>query len=410
MRHLLERHQYREVIDILRDLPQTDENLRLMATCHEKMYEFGDALKMYEALLVSHPQNIDLMIAAAEAAYSSGNTNKSLYYWTRANELAPDNLYLQTNKALAHYRAEDWNGVVTSCEKVFETDTVPMLLRIMGDVCERLDNDKAVFFYKKAIEKNPADYLSVRNLCDYYYVSEDFDSVQIISDAYLTKIDSTHKQIAQYNGMALYSLQNYEEAVKRLKKNMVLGDSTYTTAFFLGMSYFVQKHYYDAIEPFECAYGKTSKPEPMLLYYYGAALSKAYDKKLGIQVLKQGIEMIEKANESLYDFDISLAYAYASSNQHPECIQAYKSAYERRPQNTNLLYAIAREYDILKNFKMAKLYYERFLKTFPKDKKALTISDLKEQKSGVTIRDMYFINAKKRVEVIEEELFMKGEK
>ncbi len=408
-RDLMERHQYHEVINLLRGRPQTNENLRLMATCHEKMYEFDDALKMYEILLVSHPQNIGLIIAAAESAYSAGDTKKSLHYWTQANELDTNNLYLQTNKALAHYRAEDWSGVVISCEKIFETDTIPMLLRIMGDASEHLNNDKAVFFYKKAIEKNPADYLSVRNLCDYYYTSEIYDSVKIISDAYLTKIDSTQKRIGQYNGMAHYATRDYKKAIERLEKNMALGDSTYTTAYFLGMSRFASKHYYDAVLPFEIAYNQAPKPEPMLLYYYGTALSKAYDKKRGIEILLQGVELIEKTNEGLYDFNRSLAYAYQTSNQPGKSVQYYVKAYDKRPENKILLYFIAQEYDKMKDTKNALKYYERFLKTYPKDKKALSFDEIKENKGDISMLEVYFIHAKNRLQQLEEDLFFKGD-
>ncbi len=55
---------------------------------------------------------------------------------------------------------------------------------------------------------------------------------------------------------------------------MTLGDSTYTTTYFLGMSFFAMKRYYEAIRWLALAYEQAPQPDVNLLYYYGTALSE----------------------------------------------------------------------------------------------------------------------------------------
>lgn len=400
---LMQQFRYKEAIEWLGNQPETVDNILLKAENHEKLYDYHAATSTYEKALAQDSTQLSIIIALAESYYQAGDSDKSLEYWTKALQLSPENIYLETKKAIAHYRISDWIGTIENCKKVFETDSVPLLLRMNGDAnLQLLRVDTALFYYNKAIEKNPSDYVATNKLANFYYSAQLYPEAIETTEAYLVNINPNQKSVGQLHGMALYSNGDYKDAIERLELNAQLGDSTYSTSYFLGMSYYASKHYSDAIPWLNKAY-LINANDVNLLYYYGTALSRTYDRKRGIEILQEGVDMIEKQMEMMYDFDISFAIAYNTSGNHLKAIQYYKSAIMRQPDKTIILYNIARTYDMSKNYKEAIDYYERFMKTKPKD---LDISQpIGSDKENVRKEEFYYIITSKRIPKLREELF-----
>lgn len=410
VREMVHRHNYREAVQLLQALPETRENGLLKAESYEKLYDFASAIAEYQKLLEQYPDDNELVIALAETTWLSGNPAESLNYWTQANRIAPDNLYLQTKKAVAHYRAEDWPGTIAATEIVFQKDSVALLLRITGEAYKNLNDDVwANFYYTKALEKNPSDYVSLSRICEYYYAMEEagYDTVLVMTQKYLDEINPNQKTIGQMNGMANYSVGNYDKAIERLQANVELGDNSYTTVYFLGMSHYGKNWYYEAVKWLEKAYAYNRK-DVNLYYYYGTALAHTKKREKALEVLQEGVAMIDKMDEMLFDFDISMAEAYLNTNGHGKAVEHYLSAYKRRPSHHNLLYNIAHTYDTAKDYKNAIAYYERFLKTAPKSLD-LTTSTLVDEKK-ISIKDIYYKESYRRMKELQEVLFMRQEK
>lgn len=401
---LMRQFRYGEAIEILQTQPETTENLLLKAECFEKMYDYRSAITAYDKALAAEPDNLSLIISLAECQLLAGNAEESLKYWTFANEASPQNLFLKIKKAMAHYRASDWRGTIVASDEVFAQDSVPTLLRMTGDAYLNMGNSVGTLYYRAAIDKNPTDYLAVGKLCDFFYSQQMYDSVINLSDWYLREINPDQKSIGQLNGMANYSSGNYKASIERLKRNTELGDSTYTTTYFLGMAYYASKLYFDATRWLEIAY-KQKSDDIRLLFYFGTALARTYDPKKGLEVLTAGEEKIAEFNEMLYDFDLSFAQAYSRIRDTGKSLERFKAALKKRPDNYSLLYNIAYTYDGLKDYKNALSYYEQFLKTKPKALK----TDLDAEEDKTTSAVYYRISAE-RVSKLKEELFFEREK
>jgi tetratricopeptide (TPR) repeat protein len=411
VRELIENFRYREAIRMLEEAPQSMENMLLMADCYQQINDYAPALRILDSLSLQYPGNREILLAGAECAYQSGDPDLSLSYWQKINEHAPGNLYLQTRLAVAYYRAGDWHGTIRASEEVFREDSVPMLLLMTGDAHIRLNDGIGPLYYMKAIEKNPADHLAVRNLCDFYYSQQMYDTVVALTDRYLSEIDPDRKTIGQLNGMAHYSSGNYRQAIQRLLHNVELGDSTYTTTYFLGMSYYASKRYFDATKWLEIAYGQTvPEPDINLIYYYGTSLSRTYDRKKGIQILDEGVNMIEKLQEMLFNFEISLADAHHRSKQLSKAISYYQSAFRRHPETPSILYNIASIYDEMADAEGALTYYERFLKTAPGDLNVNGDPVPQSELKKLSTNEIFYRAAAQRVEELQRARFFDQEK
>ena len=398
-RDLMQQLRFREAIEWLEKQPEAIDNLLLIAESHEKLYDFQAATSTYEKALSQDSTQLSIIIALADSYFQAGDSDKSLEYWTKALQLSPENIYLKTKKAIAHYRISDWKGTIESCRKVFETDSVPLLMRMTGDANLQLDRvDSALFYYNKTIEKNPSDYIATNKLANFYYSAQLYPVAIETTGDYLENINPYQKSVSQLHGMALYSNGDYKDAIKQLEINTQLGDSTYTTSYFLGMSYYASKYYSDAIPWLEKAY-LIKADDVNLLYYYGTALSRTHDRKRGIEILQEGVDIIEKQMGMMYDFDISFANAYQSSGSQLKAIQYFKSAIKRQPDKTIILFNIARNYDMSMNYKEALNYYERFLKTKPKD------LDISKAAGSAEIKEYYYYLTSNRIQKLKEELF-----
>ncbi|MDO5663669.1 MAG: tetratricopeptide repeat protein [Bacteroidia bacterium] len=408
---LMQQFRYKEVIESLENQPETIENLLLKAESYEKLYNFTNAFIIYQQLLQINPDDIDLITATAECASQAGNTEQALQYWIKADSLSPNNLFLQTKKAMAYYRNTNWQKTIESAQTVFQTDSIPLLLRMTGDAFQNLsDPIWANYYYTKAYEKNPSDHISLNRICEYFYAmqEEGYDTVATMTEKYLNEINPNQISIGQMNGMANYSSGNFDKAIERLKANVELGDSSYTTTYFLGMSNYAKNWYYEAIKWLDMAYNRIRKNKDVnMYYYYGTALGKVKNQKKSVEVLQEGIDMINETSEKLFGFDISMAETYQQSNN-PKAIGYYLSAYKRQSDMHNLLYSIAHAYDTMKDYKNAIIYYERFLKTAPKDIDVNNSSLAESEK--IDMRFFHYINSLKRIKELQEKLFMQSGK
>jgi tetratricopeptide (TPR) repeat protein len=161
----------------------------------------------------------------------------------------------------------------------------------------------------------------------------------------------------------------------------------------------------------EIAYGQAvPEPDINLIYYYGTSLSRTYDRKKGIQILDEGVSKIEKLQEKLFDFEISLADAHHRSKQLSKAISYYQSAFRRSPETHSILYNIASIYDEMEDTEGALTYYERFLKTAPGDLNVngdpIPQSELKK----FTTNEIFYRAAAQRVEELRRARFFDQEK
>ncbi len=405
----MQQYRYKEAIEWLDSQPATAENLLSKAECYEKLYNFSDAFAVYEQLLQVNPDDLELVITAAECATQAGKTEQALKYWIMADELVPDNLFFQTKKSMAYYRNGNWQEMIESAQTVFKSDSVPVLLRMTGDAYQNLNDPIwANYFYTKAYHKNPADHLSLSRICEYFYaMGEDgYDTVVVMTEKYLNEINPNQKTIGQLNGMANYSSGEFDKAIERLKANVELGDSSYTTTYFLGMSNYAKSWHYEAVKWLNKAYEINNK-DVNLNFYFGTALGRTKNLTKAVTVLQEGIDKIDKMSEKLYGFDISMAEAYQQAGNHSQAIKYYLSAYKRNSGQHVLLYHVAHAYDTMKEYKKAMDYYERFMKTAPKD---FTLADSDSDEKRISMSDFYYRAVSKRIKELQEKVFMQSGK
>lgn len=407
---LLDNYRYDDALEMLKNEPETEQNALLKAACFEKLYRFNDALQIYEEILKENPDHFEAVILAAENSTSTGDAGRAVNYWIKADSLSPDNPFVKIKKTMAFYRNNDWEGTIKCAKEVFQTDSLPQLLRVTADAfLYSNQGDSAIWHYNKAIEKNPKDALAVNKLANIYYSAKFHEAAIELTDKYLAEVNAHDNPIGQLNGMANYSFGNFNKAVERLEMNIQDGDSTYSTLYFLGMSFYALNDFTEAAKWLEKAY-ESNDTDINLLFYYGNALSFTSKRNKSIEILREGVERVNDLNEILYDFDYALARNYIDTSNYRKGIEHYKAVYKRNPEKEIILYNIASAYDQDKDLKNAMEYYRRFLKTAPADMDFSESISEALKKEEASARGIFYRFSHARIRQLQEDLFFESGK
>lgn len=396
----LNQFDYKTAITLLKAEPTTLNNLLLQATCYQKLAEYDQALNIYTQI-PKDSLTANMTIDAALCASQNGAYATSIEYWNHAENLLPNNQYILRQKVFTYFKQKDYNNTIAEGKRILTVDSVPSIVRTMADVYLNMGaTDTAITYYRRAIDLNPKDDKSVYRLAQIHLSTKSYLYAYQITHKYLTEQDSTNTNIGQINGITLYSMHKYEEATDRLLHNIALNDTSYSTCYYLGMSLYAQKKIFEASKWLGKAYS-INPSDINLIYYYGSTLAQTYHHKECLEVLDEGIKIMNQMQEMRFDFMRTYAESYRRIGKYNDAVTYLKQAYDLQPSTDKLLYHIAYCYDMSEQYEHASTYYERFLKTAKKP-----MSYYMDEKEDNTEEYLYRLAAS-RLDQLKEELFFK---
>lgn len=331
-------------------------------TCLKMMNNFSSAIPLLESISSRYSPNVYCLRELSDCYQQVEDFNKSENCLQSALGLSPDN---------------------------------SVLLRLLGQNYEQEGKkDSAIVYYKKTIEKNPADFITAQKLAKLYLKKDQLEDVISLTDQYL-KQDSLNVQINKLSGAAYCLSHRYSKAIEQLEK-IEAADSTYDTNYFLGMSFYGNNRYFNAIKYLEKVYQKDST-NLSNIYYLGNSYAECFNSPKAIEYLNKGIRIAQKVDSVLYNFNMTLSTAYHTQKTYKEEIAALTEAYKRMPTHSLLLYKIGSIYDIaLKDEQNTKYYLELFISKIQQG-----IKD-KYEKTGKDVDQMYLLSAKRRLDELKE--------
>jgi tetratricopeptide (TPR) repeat protein len=270
-----------------------------------------------------------------------------------------------------------------------------VLLRLLGDSFEQEGKkDSAIVYYKKTVEKNPADFVTSVKLAKLYLKKNQLEEVINLTNQCLQK-DSLNIPMNKLSGAAYCLSHRYSKAIEQLKK-IEAADSTYDTNYFMGMSYYGNDNYTNAQKYLENVYRKDTA-NLSVIYYLGNAYAESFNSQKAIEYLNKGIYIAQKVDSVLYRYYSALSTAYHNQEKYKEEISALMNSYKYMPTHSLILYKIASIYDIaLKDDEKLKYYLEQYI-----NKTLEGIKD-KYEKTGKDVDQMYLLSAKRRLNELKE--------
>ena len=382
----------------------------LRAKALRAMNRYSEALKEWNSLLQADSTNTKILIELAECYKLVGRTSEATPCYEKAVALHPENTYFRQQHIRALLATENYEQARNACHAWLDRDSLSATaFKLMGMAYEGMVSDNpdaltnAFMSYNASYRIDSLDAQTVAHIAAIFNNNEQFqDAVDVTEKYRLT--DTLNIDVNRQNAKAYCLLKEYPTAINRYESLKEMGDNSFTTLYYLGISHYGDNWMYGAYDNFLLAH-KKSPMDVNVLYYLGKSAARSSWKKEGVAYIKEAIEIVTPTDSlmaKLYDGLVE-CYRYSNKSDPYEKIEAMKKLYSYNKKYT-LFYNIAYTYDQQKDYANAVHYYEKYLALVPKDKQVVLDSDGKPMPNSDTL----YQKARRRVEKIKAEDFFRN--
>ena len=366
-RTAVENYNYQEAVELLDHeiLQQQDSaelrNLLLQkASCQKNLYKFPDAIETLTDVIRISGEDPVAFASLAECHRLNGNNIAAMIFYSLAVEKAPENTYFRIQKAMLHYRMEDYSACLGEGREIIAKDSICSIITLMGDCFNKLQvADSALWYYGWAYGRNPADYRTLEKLSGIYLGRKDYAKVAKMTSAYL-KVDSANVTIAPILGVALHGLGKYDESSEVFKWALELGCDKLSGYYYLGLNDMMKDDCFYAYDWFRKA-AELDTADVNLVYYMGYCRAKTLHVPTAEKLFGKVEQMLEPDPAMLFKVNLSRAEMYMQKQMYDQAVKCYLKA---EPYGEFVPAQIARlgyAYRLAKDYKKAAECYERYL-------------------------------------------------
>ena len=380
----------------------------LRAKALRAMNRNAEALKEWNSLLQADSTNTNVLIELAECYKLVGRTSEATPCYEKAVALHPENTYFRQQHIRTLLATENYEQARDACHAWLDRDSLSATaFKLMGMAYEGMVSDNpdaltnAFMSYATAYGIDSLDAQTVAHIASIFNNNEQFqDAVDVTEKYRLT--DTLNIDVNRQNAKAYCLLKEYPTAINRYESLKGMGDKSFTTLYYLGISHYADNWMYGAYDNLLLAH-KKSPMDVNVLYYLGKSAARTSWKKEGVGYIQEAIEISTPTDSLMARLYDGLVECYRYVNAPYEKIEAMKKLYSYNKKYT-LFYHIAYTYDRQKDYANAVHYYEKYMALVPKDKQ-LALDD--EGKPKPNVETLYQI-AKRRVEKIKAEDFFRN--
>ncbi|MBN1143542.1 MAG: tetratricopeptide repeat protein [Bacteroidales bacterium] len=335
------------------------ETLYMKATAFKALSKFPEAIACFDLLYKKDTANIKVTLELADCYKSTNNNQEPRELYEKALLLNPGNRYLMQLLAGSYFTTEQYDNAKELYLRACGQDTSVFLLKQTGLCCEKmLQDEEAIFFYKRAIYWAPDDYQPAFRLANLYKNLRDYDMGIAVADSFLKRVPD-NRDVTRLCGYLHYLNKDFPKAISRFEQSLALSDTAVFVHKYLGFSYFKQNEFPKAIINLEKVFAIDST-DTELCY----ALGLAHDVPENIRYFRAAIYQVTPAIAMLSTVYQDLALALTKDWKYHEALAALMKARELMPSDPAILYKIGVHYDNwMDNKEMAVKYYRDFLET-----------------------------------------------
>ena len=382
----------------------------LRAQALKAMNRHAEALKEWNSLLKEDSTNTKVLIELAECYRSTGRSDQAAICYGKAVSLQPENKFFRQQHIRTLLVTENYEAARDASHAWLEKDTVSATgYKFLGMAYEGMGmNDPesiqlAFMAYNAAYRRDSLDAQTVAHIAAIFNNNNQFaDAVDVTETYRLT--DTLNIDVNRQNAKAYCMLKEYKTSVSRYEALKAMGDRSFTTLYYLGVSQYADNWPYGARDNLLEAH-KKNPMDVNVLYYLAKACARSSWKEEGIAYMNKAFDMVVPTDSMmirLYD-GLLECYKFHTKADPYEKIEVMKEAYSYTKKYT-LFYQIAEIYDYQKDYVNAVHYYEKYMALVPKNKQAA----LDSEGNPLPNVDTMYQKARRRVEKIKVEDFFRN--
>ena len=365
------------------------------------MNRYKEAVLIWE-MLNRPPLNVQTLVHIGDCYRTMGNYMQAAEAYRQAIELKPDNKYFRSLHIRSLLYATDYRKAVEASHDWLDRDSTSAEgFKFLGMAYEGLEDATNAFFaYNKAYRLDSLDQQTVALVASIFNNNSQFQDAIDVTETYRST-DTTGMDVNRQNAKAYCMLREYKTAVKRYESLKASGDRSFTTYYYLGISHYGDNWYYGAYENLKEAH-RLSPNDINVLYYYGLAASYTSWKKEGAELLAKAVKLAVPTDSLMLKLYDASAGCYARAGLPEESIDMLHHLH-RLTNNYVVYFRIAQQYDAMKNYKQAAVYYEKYMAAVPENKRMVRKEDGSVAEDAMTNYQW----VERRIREIREEQFFK---
>ena len=382
----------------------------LRAQALKAMNRHAEALKEWNSLLKEDSTNTKVLIELAECYRSTNRGDQASLCYEKAVTLQPENKFFRQQQIRTLLAMENYEAARDASHAWLERDTVSATgYKYLGMAYEGMALDdpnvlaNAFFAYNAAYRRDSLDGQTVAHIASIFNNNNQFaDAVNVTETYRLT--DTLNVDVNRQNAKAYCMLKDYKRAVSRYDALKAMGDRSFTTLYYLGISHYGDNWPYGAQENLLEAHKKNPN-DVNVLYYLAKSCARTSWKEEGVEFMEKALELASPQDSTLarlYD-GLLECYDFLPKADPYKKIELIKKVYSYNKKYT-LYYKIADIYDRQKDYVNAVHYYEKYMALVPKDKQVA----LDDEGNPMPEIDTMYQKARRRVEKIKVEDFFRN--
>ena len=382
----------------------------LRAQALKAMNRYAEALKEWNSLLKEDSTNTKVLIELAECYRSTGRSDQAAICYGKAVSLQPENKFFRQQHIRTLLATENYEAARDASHAWLEKDTVSATgYKFLGMAYEGMGmNDPesiqlAFMAYNAAYRRDSLDAQTVALIAAIFNNNNQFTEAVDVTETY-RRTDTLNVDVNRQNAKAYCMLKEYKTSVNRYEALKAMGDRSFTTLYYLGVSQYADNWPYGARDNLLEAH-KKNPMDVNVLYYLAKACARSSWKEEGIAYMNKAFDMVVPTDSMmirLYD-GLLECYKFHTKADPYEKIEVMKEAYSYTKKYT-LFYQIAEIYDYRKDYVNAVHYYEKYMALVPKNKQAA----LDDEGNPLPNVDTMYQKARRRVEKIKVEDFFRN--
>ena len=339
----------------------------MRAQALKAMSRHAEALQEWNSLMKEDSTDTNILMELAECYKSMNRTRNVIACYRKAISLHPDNKYFFQQYTRSLLTAERFEEARDASHNWLERDTVSALgYKFLGMAYEGMAREdvemlpNAFFAYNSAYHRDSLDGQTVAHIAAIFNDNKQYaDAVDVTETYRLT--DTLHVDVNRQNAKAYCMLKEYPTAISRYQALKAMGDNSFTTCYYLGISHYGDNWFYGAQESLLEAHRK-NPADINVLYYLGKSCARTSWKEEGVEFIKKALEIAvptDSLMERLYEGLVE-CYRYLPKADPHQRIEALKTLYSYNKKHS-LFYNIAYIYDHNEDEANAKYYYQKYL-------------------------------------------------
>ena len=256
-----------------------------------KQNKLSDSITLYKEVITLSPTNPEVYVNLAIAQGEEKNYDEALATLNIASSKFPNNSQVtdtiksinaqSTDEKLSvaanYFNNKDYQNAINEYLKV-TPPTSDTMLGVASAYQNMGNNDKAIEYYKKALDLAPTNSDIAYYVAALYAEKEDFDNANIYIQKSLTLnknnklakelFESINAQVASKdldNAIALFEQEKYNESLTLLNKILTISPKDSYALYYRGMIYDAQNKYNEAINDYKKAI--SNNPDLVIVNY-----------------------------------------------------------------------------------------------------------------------------------------------